>query len=185
MMISTSEGENMAFEVIDSKVLFEGRVFDVRQDRVRLPDGREMTVDVVDHRGAVALIPLDEEGNILFIRQYRYPAGEELLELPAGVIDEGEDREACAHREIREETGMAADKIHLVGEYYLAPGYSTEYLYVYLATGLRDDPLEGDEDEDIRVEKLPIADALRMAESGQIHDGKTLAALLCARQYLK
>lgn len=174
----------MAYEVVDSKTVYEGRVFDVHQDQVRLPDGRTVRIDVVAHRGAVTIIPLDEEGQIWFIRQYRHPAGRTLLELPAGVAEEDEAPEVSAHREIREEIGMAAGHLEALGEFFLAPGYSTEYMYVFLATGLTEDPLEGDEDEDIEVEKVPAAQAMLLAEKGHIQDAKTLAALLLARSRL-
>lgn len=173
----------MAFEVISSETVFKGRVFDVRQDQVSLPDGRTARLDVVAHAGAVTLVPLDDAGQIWFIRQYRHPAGRVLLELPAGVMEAGEAPEVTAGREVREEIGMAAAKLELLGEFFLAPGYSTEYMYVYLATGLREDPLQADEDELIEIEKIPAARALEMAAQGEIQDAKSLAALLLARRF--
>jgi ADP-ribose pyrophosphatase len=107
-----------------------------------------------------------------------------LLELPAGTLDEQELPEVCAHREVREEVGMSAGKLVNIGEFYLAPGYSTEYMYVYLATGLQPDPLEMDEDEFLEVEQMPIKELYDLAERGQIQDGKTLAALFLARPLL-
>jgi ADP-ribose pyrophosphatase len=106
------------------------------------------------------------------------------LELPAGTLEPGEPPEACAHREIREETGQAADKLVKLGEFFLAPGYSTEYMYVFLATDLRTDPLPGDRDEFIRVEAYPVAEVFKMIERGEIQDAKTLAALMLARRWL-
>jgi ADP-ribose pyrophosphatase len=109
----------------------------------------------------------------------------DLLELPAGTLDEGEDPAVCAAREIREETGFAADKIEKIGDFFLAPGYSTEFMHVYLARELRHDPLEADADEFLSVEKLPFAEAIQMAERGEMPDAKSLAALLLARSHLK
>ena len=175
----------MSYEIIDSKPIYHGKVFDVRVDRVKLPGNREVNMDIVSHAGAVTILPVDQEGNILFIRQYRHAAGEEILELPAGVIDNGELQDASALRELREETGMTAKKITLLGEFYLAPGYSTEYMYVYLAHGLSPAPLPQDEDEQIIVEKIPVVEAYRMASHDEIRDGKTLAALLLARSHFE
>ncbi len=104
----------------------------------------------------MVILPVDDQGNLFFVRQYRHAAGLDLLELPAGTLDEGEAPEACARREVREETGMAAGKMEHLGGFYLAPGYSTEYMHVYLATGLHSDPLEADADEFLTVEVIPL-----------------------------
>jgi ADP-ribose pyrophosphatase len=173
----------MSYEIIDSKPIYHGKVFDVRVDRVKLPDNREMNIDIISHAGAVTILPVDKKGNILFIRQYRHAVGEEILELPAGVIDKDEPEEACALRELREETGMAARNMILLGEFYLAPGYSTEYMYVYFANDLSPAPLPQDEDEQIVVERIPVDKAYRMASQGEIRDSKTLAALLLAHSH--
>ena len=137
----------MVFETIQSEVSFQGRVFGVRRDQERLPSGQLADLDVVTHNGAVALVPFDENGNIWFVRQYRYPAQHFLLELPAGTLKEGEDPEACGLRELREEIGMSADHLQKIGTFFLAPGYSTEYTHLYLATKLYLDPLPGDIDK--------------------------------------
>lgn len=174
----------MSYEVIQSKPIYQGRVFSVRQDQVRLPNGHVTQLDIVDHPGAVVLLPVDQDGRIWFIRQFRYSAGEVLLELPAGTMEAGETPENCALREIREETGMKAGQIRKIGEFFMAPGYSTEYLYLYLAQDLAPDPLQGDEDEVIQVEPVLISQAFDMAERGQVRDAKTLAALALARPLL-
>ena len=174
----------MDFEKLSSVTIYQGRVFAVRQEQLRLPDGRTVQLDIVAHPGAVVLVPVDDEGSLWFVKQYRHAAGGVILELPAGTTEPGEDLDVCAHRELREEIGMAAGKIQKIGEFYIAPGYSTEFLYIYLATNLRDDPLPGDDDEFIQVERIPVAKAYAMAESGQIRDAKTLAALILARSYL-
>ena len=170
----------MAFELVKSKIVYPGRAFTIRRDTMRLPDGREARLDIVEHIGSVVILPLDENGNILFVRQYRHAAGQELLELPAGTLDEDEEPVACAHREIREETGMAAGRLESLGGFYLAPGYSTEYMHVYLATELHPDPLEADADEFLSVEAIPMGSALAMARRAEIPDAKSLAAILMA-----
>jgi ADP-ribose pyrophosphatase len=170
----------MPFELLKSEIVHPGRAFTVRRDTLRMPDGRETRFDIIEHIGSVSILPVDEQGNLLFVRQYRQAAGMDLLELPAGTLDVGEPPEACAHRELREETGMAAGKLELLGGFFLAPGYSTEYMHVYLATGLYPDPLEADADEFLSVEAIPVGTALAMARRGDIPDAKTLAALLLA-----
>ncbi len=173
----------MTFEVLQTTSLFKGRAFDVRQDQVVMPDGRIVELDVVDHRDAVTIIPLDQDGQIWFIRQYRHPTQRELLELPAGVTEEGESPEAGAQRELREEIGMAAQEMVRIGGFYLAPGYSTEYMHVYLATGLYPSPLPGDESEYLSTEKIAVEKALELAETGQLQDSKSLVGLFWAQPF--
>jgi len=179
----------MKFELIGSEIMYPGRAFTIRRDQVRLPDGRTTKFDIVEHHGSVVLIPIDDEGNMLFVRQYRHAAGLDILELPAGTLDEGELPDVCAARELREETGQAARQLMALGGFYLAPGYSTEYMHVYLARGLYYSPLEADADEFLQVVPVPLAEALQMAQQGLLPDAKTLAALWMARakldQYLQ
>lgn len=175
----------MPFELIRSEMLMQGRAFKIRRDHLKTPDGRETKFEIIEHGGSVILVPVDTDGNLLFVRQYRHAAGVDLLELPAGTRDGDEPYEECAAREIREETGMEAGGLQKVGEFYLAPGYSTEFMVVYLATDLKLNPLEADDDEFLSVEKIPVAEALQRAERGEIPDAKSLAALLLAKPYLK
>jgi ADP-ribose pyrophosphatase len=160
---------------------YHGKAFDVRQDQVRLPDGQVISLDIVSHVGAVTIVPIDEQGRIWFVRQYRHAAGKELLELPAGTLEDGEAPEVCAQREVREEIGMAAQEIRKIGEFFLAPGYSTEYMVIFLARRLYPDPLPGDQDEFLSAEPLPWERAYQMAEKGEIQDAKSLTALFLAR----
>jgi len=175
----------MPFELIKSETLLQGRAFKIRRDYLKTPDGRETRLEIVEHGGSVVIIPIDDENNLLFVRQYRHAAGGDLLELPAGTRDQDEPFEDCATREIREETGMEAGKLQKVGEFYLAPGYSTEFMAVFLATGLQENPLQADDDEFLQVEKVPLKKAIEMAEHGDVPDAKSLAALLLARPYLE
>jgi ADP-ribose pyrophosphatase len=174
----------MTFKLIRSEVLLQGRVFKIRRDEVEMPDGRETKFDIVEHGGSVIIIPIDHEGNLLFVRQHRYAVGVDLLELPAGTRDGEEPFADCAAREVREETGMEAGNLKKVGEFYLAPGYSTEYMEVFLATDLRENPLDADEDEFLTLVKIPMKEAYAMAARGDMPDSKSLAALLLARPYL-
>jgi ADP-ribose pyrophosphatase len=173
------------YELLKSEIIYPGRAFTIRRDHLRMPDGHETKFDIVEHGGSVVILPVDDQGNLLFVRQYRHAAGLDLLELPAGTLDEGEDPETCVHREIREETGMAARKVELLGGFYLAPGYSTEYMYVYLATSLHSDPLEADADEFLTLERIPIPEALEMAANGKLPDAKSLAAFCLAAPHLE
>jgi ADP-ribose pyrophosphatase len=159
----------MPIETINQETIYRGRAFNVRRDEVRFPNQHTMQLDIIEHVGAVTILPIDSNGRILFVRQYRHATGKELLELPAGTLNSGELPDDCALREIREETG---------------PGYSTEYMVVYLANELHPDPLPGDEDEFISLEAIPIKEAYDMALNGTLQDGKSLAALLLAQPYI-
>ena len=175
----------MPFELIKSEIILQGRAFKIRRDHLKTPDGRETKYEIVEHGGSVVIIPVDEQGNMWFVRQYRHAAGMDLLELPAGTRDGNEPYEECAAREIREETGMEAGKLEDLGKFYLAPGYSTELMGVFLATNLKHNPLDPDADEFLSVEKMPVKDAIAMAERGEMPDAKSLAALLLARPHLE
>jgi ADP-ribose pyrophosphatase len=177
-------GQDMNFEEIQREMTYHGRAFDVQRVKLRLPNQKETTYDLVEHRGAVVIVPLDSDGNIWFVEQYRLGAEQVLLELPAGTLENGEDPLVCAAREIREEIGMAAGQITLLGEIYIAPGYSSERQYLFLAEDLKSGPLKGDDDEFIEVCKYPAKTVFEMAEQGKIKDGKTLAALLMVQPRL-
>lgn len=170
----------MPFQLLKSEPLFQGRAFKIRRDTLKTPDGNETKFDIVEHGGSVIIIPIDADGNMLFVSQYRHAAGKDLLELPAGTREGDEPYDECAAREIREETGMAAGKLEHIGDFYLAPGYSTEFMAVFLATDLTHDPLEADDDEFLQLEKIPVKQAMEISMSGKIVDAKTLAALFLA-----
>ena len=175
----------MDFTILSRKTIYEGRVFDVQKVLARLPDGREHEYDLVSHSGAVTLVPVDQDGNMWFVRQFRLGALQDLLELPAGLMEKNEPPEISAGRELREEIGMAANELRELGQFYMAAGYSSEYMYIYLATGLNPSPLEQDEDEFLQVQAIPVRQVYEMVHANQIHDGKTLAALLLAEPFLK
>jgi ADP-ribose pyrophosphatase len=175
----------MPFELLKSEVLMKGRAFAIRRDYLKTPDGRETKFEIIEHGGSVVIIPIDEHGNMLLVRQYRHATGGDLLELPAGTLDDDEDPKICAAREIREEIGMAAGVLTKLGDFYLAPGYSTEFMVVYLATDLSHDPLDADDDEFLSVESVPIAEAFKLAERGEVPDAKSLAALFLVKPHLE
>ncbi|MEE4194727.1 MAG: NUDIX hydrolase [Anaerolineae bacterium] len=174
----------MTFQELDREKKFRGHAFDVSIVHFRLPDGRERHYDLVEHGDSISILPVDEYGQIYFVSQYRIGAADQLLELPAGVLDAGEVPLQCAQRELREEIGMAAGHIQELGGFYLAPGYTSEYMTAFLATGLYHAPLEPDEDEFLNVVKMPMAEAYQKVLKGEIRDGKSLAALLLAMPHL-
>lgn len=174
----------MEFRVIQSEKIFQGRVFSIVRDEVDYPDGRKAKIEYLRHGGAVVILPFDEDGNIWFVRQYRHPTGGMLLELPAGTLEPGEAPEACAGREVREEIGMAAESLERIGEFYLAPGYSSEYMIAFLGRGLTPSALAQDAEEYIQVEKYPLKRVYEMIAQGKILDAKTLAVLGLARERL-
>ena len=172
-------------QVLSNETVYRGHVYDVTRTRVRFPDGVEVEHSVVRHRGAVGLIVLDEQERWLLVRQWRIPAGRELLEIPAGGLEEGEEPVATAHREVREETGFAAATMERLGGLWMAPGFCTEYMHFFLATGLTHDPLPGDEDERLSPPVTYTLDDVAAAiESGEIQDGKTVAAMHLYQRYL-
>ncbi len=152
----------------------------VRVDRVRLPNGSETTREVVEHADAVTIVPVDEDGNVVLVRQYRHALGVSLLELPAGAIDEGEEPAVAAQRELREETGLAAGRLVLLGGFYSAPGFLTEYLHLFLGTELTPSPLEPDSDEFVEVVRIPVAELQAMIARGDVLDSKTMAGVAMA-----
>lgn len=165
-------------ELHHSEVVFRGRAFSVRVDQVEIKPGVVSRLDIVDHPDAVTIVPVDAAGDMWFIRQYRHPAGADLLELPAGTLKAGEDPALAANRELQEEIGMRAENLELAASFWLAPGYSTEQMHVYVATDLSPAPLEQDEDEVITIEKVPVTRAARLALDGTLRDAKSIAAVL-------
>lgn len=164
-------------EVVSSTTIYRGRVLEFKNTTVRLPSGNPYTREIVEHPGAVAILPILED-KILLIRQFRLAAGRVLYELPAGTLSEGENPDACAEREIIEETGYRAGKLERIFECYLAPGYSTELMYFYVATELEAGPQHLAEDEAIKVYPTPLKEALAMVERNEIMDAKTAVGLL-------
>jgi ADP-ribose pyrophosphatase len=173
------------FELISSTVAFSGKIFDIKVDQLRLPSGEQMRFDYLVHAGAVTLVPVDQQQRIWFVRQYRHAVRTELLELPAGTLEPGEPPEETARRECREEIGMSAGNLRMIGELFLAPGYSSEHMQVYLASELRPDPLPRDQDEFLEIVQLGLEEVMQQLHSGVIRDAKTVAAIALALPLLR
>lgn len=165
-------------EFVSREEIFHGRIVDLRVDTVRLPNGHLTTREVVDHPGGVAIVAIDENDNVLTVKQYRYAFGTVLEELPAGKLERGEDPREAALRELAEETGAACDTLTPLGEILASPGGFGEVLHLYLAEGLHFGAQHPDEDEFIEFERVPFSDLLRRCLSGEIRDGKTVAGVL-------
>ena len=165
---------------IESRQFFSGRILNLRVDTVRLPGGRTSTREIVEHRGAVCLVAVDDEDNVLLVRQYRKAVEATLLEVPAGTLEPGEEPMECARRELQEETGFDAEHLETLATFYTTPGFSNELMYAYLARDLRPSPLRSDEDERIEVVPVPLRQIPEMIRSGEIQDAKSIASLLLA-----
>jgi len=163
---------------LETQRLYTGRAISLDVDRIRLPSGRETTREIVRHPGSVVIVPVLEDGRVLLIRQFRYAVGEVLWELPAGTLDRAaESPEACAHRELEEETGYRAERLIRLGEFFTAPGFTDERMHVFRAEGLRPTAQHLDSDELIEVFPLSWDGIEEKVRAGEIRDGKTLAAL--------
>jgi len=178
--------EDLAWEdalserLVSSRRVYEGRIVNLRVDTVRLASGRVTTREIVEHGGSVAIVALNEEDNVLLVNQFRAAVGRALLEIPAGTLEAGEEAEACALRELREETGYVAGHMEEIHVFYTSPGFCDERIWLYLATGLRRGAQDVETDESIEVVKLPLNRALKMVGSGEICDGKTILGLSVA-----
>jgi len=150
-----------------------------------MPSGRETTREIVEHSDCVAVVAIDANDNVLLVSQFRKPVGKELLEIPAGGIEPDEDAVATVCRELREETGYLPRKVERLGGFYSAPGYSTEYLYLYLATDLTPSPLYAEDTENIKLTRVPVSQISNLITSGAICDAKSIAGLLTFLEYQK
>ena len=164
--------------LIESRRIYDGRVVSLRVDTVEMRGGRTAQREVVEHVQAVAVVPVMPDGRIVLVRQYRLPVGAVMLELPAGSLDHCEDPETGAQRELQEETGFAAGRLTRLCGFWVAPGYCTEYIHVYLAEDLDESRLDADEDEDVEVELVTLDQALAAIDGGAIEDAKSICGLL-------
>jgi ADP-ribose pyrophosphatase len=172
-------------KVLGATQVHSGRVFDLRVEEVELPGGRRTKLDLIRHPGAAVVLPLLDTGDVALVRQYRHAAGGEwLLEVPAGTLERGEEPAACAERECAEEAGYRPRTLVPLGFLWTTPGFTDEKIWVFLGRDLEPAPRALDEDENLSVEQLPLAEALRLALSGGIDDGKSIVALTRAAAYL-
>lgn len=165
-------------KTISVQRLHEGRIINLREDTVVMPSGKTAKREIVEHKGAVCVVPVKSDGKIIMVRQFRKPAEDALLELPAGGLETGEEPLQCAQRELMEECGLRAGTMTPLFECYLAPGYSTELMYGFLGENLSDDKAEPDEDENVEVEEYSLNELLQLLDNGQIRDAKTICGIL-------
>ena len=172
-------------ETLSSQQIYGGRAVKLRVDTVRMPGGRETTREIVEHSDCVAIIAVDADDNVLLVNQFRKPVEKELLEIPAGGIEPGEDAVASVCRELREEAGYLPRKVARLGGFYSTPGYCTEYLYLYLASDLVPSPLQAEDTESIKLVRVPVSQIPGLITSGSICDAKSIAGLLTFLEYRK
>lgn len=169
---------NLTEKTLSRRYLFEGRILKLRQDTAKLPNDAVVTREVVEHPGGVCVAALTDREELLFVRQFRYPYGRVLAELPAGKRDPGEEPLTTGKRELEEETGFTAENYRFLGELYPSPGYFNEIIFLYLATGLVAGETHPDADEFLEVERIPLQEAVEMVMNGELPDAKTQAAVL-------
>jgi ADP-ribose pyrophosphatase len=162
-------------EVVSTQMVYQGSIVTMRVDEITLRQGGTAARVVVDHPGAVVMIALDEQGRVYLVEQYRHAIGRSLLELPAGTLEPGEEPLSAAKRELREEVGLAAEQWRYLGSFYSSPGFVSEHLHVFVASGLTEQDCEPDYDEDLKVVHIPLLELRKRA--GEIRDAKSLAAL--------
>lgn len=168
----------MPGKTLSSKHIYSGRAVKLRVDTIEKADGMETTREIVEHADCVAVVVLDEQENVVMVRQFREAVGKTLLEIPAGGIDPGEEPVDAVRRELQEEIGLLPQKIERIGGFYSTPGYCTEYLYLYLARDLKPSRLEAEDTESIEVARVPLAQVQVLIASGEICDAKSIAGLL-------
>jgi ADP-ribose pyrophosphatase len=173
------------WQTLDSKYLWQSRWYNLRQDRLRTPEGREFTYTLVDHPGAVWIVPVTAEGLVALIWQYRYPVDDWCYEVPAGSISPGLTPEDAARRELMEEVGGRAADLRCIGQFYTSNGISNETAYVYLASGVELGETHREPTELMEIRLVPVADALRMACEGEISDGPSALALMWCKPLLR
>ena len=172
-------------KTISSRSIFKGRAFHVRVDTVINASGEKTTREIVEHVECIAVVPVDLQGDIILVRQYRKAVEKYLLEIPAGGINPGEDPDTAVKRELQEEIGYFPEKIERMSGFYSSPGFCTEYLYLYLATGLKASRLYAEDTAGIEVVRIKPRQVRRLIASGEICDAKSIAGLLCYLEYRK
>lgn len=171
-------------KMLKTQTFFEGKIISVSRDEVELENGNIATREVVHHSGGVCVIPIDSDGSVFMVRQFRYPFGKALLELPAGKLEKGESHYDCGLRELREEVGMSAEKYEYLGEIYPTPAYVSEKIHLYLARNLKQNTQNLDDGEFLDVVKMPLDEAVKLVLGGKICDSKTQIGILKAKLLL-
>ncbi len=165
-------------KTVESRIIYRGKIINLRLDNVVLENGNSATREIVEHPGAVGIIAIKDNGDIVLVRQYRKAVEQVLLELPAGKLEKGEDPKVCAARELAEETGYRAKKMVYLSRYYTSPGFSNEVMHMYIATGLKDGERNPDEDELVDTVEISLERAVDMAIKGEIMDAKTIIGIM-------
>lgn len=168
-------------KTLSTKLIYQGKILNLRVDQITLPNGKEGAREVVESSQAVAVVALKNNNDVLLVSQYRYPVGQVLIELPAGKLDREESPEQCARRELQEETGYTAKHMEKICEFYTTPGFSTELIHIFFATGLSEGEQSPDEDEFVKVTEVSYAEAIKMIHAGKIRDAKSIAGLLAVK----
>ena len=171
-------GEGLVETTLSSEHLYQGKILNLRRDTVRLANGRQASREVVEHVDSVAAVPLLDDGQVVLVEQWRYAVKRALLEIPAGIMDPGEQPAEAVRRELTEETGYSAGRLELLFSTYLAPGYSQELIHIFMAQDLQPAEAAPDDDEIIRVKKVPFEDAVAACLRGELTDAKTVAGIL-------
>ena len=172
-------------KTLSSQLIYDGRAVKLRVDTVQTASSRKTTREIVEHADCVAIVAVDADDNVLLVKQFRKPVEKELLEIPAGGIGPGEDPETTVRRELREETGFLPRRVERLGGFYSAPGYCSEYLYLYLATELIPSQLYAEDTEEISLVRVPITQIPSLIASGSICDAKSIAGLFTYLEYQK
>ena len=175
----------MGTEIVDSsEYKYRGRIINLRIDQVHTDSGYRGIREIIEHPGAVALVPIDDQQQIILVKQYRAAVGKHTIEVPAGTLSIGEDPLVCAQRELKEETGFQAAKIDRIGGIYTAPGISSEFITLYMATGLTAGDANTEEDESIDLMRVTLSQAIEMIHDGSINDAKSVSALLLVKELI-
>ncbi len=176
---------NLEEKTLKKTYIYKGRIINLRADDAELPNGKTAKREVVEHPGGVTVAALTADNELMFVRQFRYPYSEVVLELPAGKLEPGEDPFKAGKRELREETGAVAEKYFDLGKFYPTPGYCNEIIHMYAAKNLTFTDLDPDEDEFLAVERIPLETAVEMVLRNEIRDGKTQAAVLKTAELIR
>lgn len=171
-------------ETISSEMIYEGAIMNVRRDKVTVKDGQTSFREIVEHNGGAAVVALKEDGKVVMVKQFRKPFERDVLEIPAGKIEIGEDPEVTVIRELKEETGYTADHVELLCKYAPSVGYTTEVLYIYKATGLTPGETDFDPQEALDTIEMPLEEVVEMIKAGKILDGKTITGILLTKELI-
>ena len=168
----------MSEKTLSSQQIYDGRILKLRLDTVKLPSGRVTKREIVEHDDSIAIVAIDGDDNVLLVKQFRKAVEKEVLEIPAGGIEPGEEPVAAVKRELREETGFLPQRVERIGGFYSAPGYSSEFLHLFIASDLTPAKLQAEDTESIKVERVPVSQILELIRTGAISDAKSVAGLL-------